>query len=365
MSKSKIGATAGNRKTTNIFNGISSYAQFANATYKLFMSREWITYTHVMQHSGKLDSECISKCRAYGELKKAFRDIIQIINQKLGEECFEVSGNNRCRSFRYIGSEDDPLADMRNARIIDDLRKYWQFCQDSAGFFPTSWLDYFFEGSKDLLDMKFKKSSGEQVISSSLDRELAKIELLPQIYEAIKKQQVLAVTYNTSYEKEESLIVHPHLLKEFNGRWYLFCHAEEHEPRYGFSVALDRIVFQPKIICNQEYINAPRNFYQQYFKNIVGVSHFPNQSCTPIHIRAHGKYMFNLIGSKPIHSSQGTLKPYEENDNYGDFQIAVEINNEFIGRILQMGDQLEVIAPKEVRDLFREKVRALNARYEY
>ena len=40
----------------------------------------------------------------------------------------------------------------------------------------------------------------------------------------------------------------------------------------------------------------------------------------------------------------------------GEFVFDVEVNNEFIGRILQMGEGLEIVAPKEVRDIFRERV---------
>lgn len=67
--------------------------------------------------------------------------------------------------------------------------------------------------------------------------------------------------------------------------------------------------------------------------------------------------MFNLIETKKLHPSQITVKPYGEYDgvNYGEFQIHVEVNNELIGRILQMGAGLEVISPSTVRDVFRQR----------
>jgi predicted DNA-binding transcriptional regulator YafY len=62
--------------------------------------------------------------------------------------------------------------------------------------------------------------------------------------------------------------------------------------------------------------------------------------------------------TKKLHKSQENVLPFEEHDDgtYGEFSIDVEVNNEFIGRILQMGDGLEVVAPKEVRDIFRKRV---------
>ena len=74
---------------------------------------------------------------------------------------------------------------MRNAKVIRDLKQYWNFCQNSAGFFPTSWLEYFFKDSLDLLEIKTKQRKGEQVLSTNLDRMLTNIDLLPVLYESI------------------------------------------------------------------------------------------------------------------------------------------------------------------------------------
>ena len=215
----------------NIFDGDSYYAQFAQVTYKRLVSRLWVTYSDIMaDHLGYTSSKeltCnVSNCDNYGELKKAFRDIRKLINERLGGECLEEEGNNRNKRFRYIGIDDDPLADMRNAKVINDLKQYWRFCQDSAGFFPSSWLEYFFKDSRDLLDIKSKRKKGEQVLSASLDRMLTNIDLLPRLYEAITNKQVLSIVYKPYDEEERTLTFHPHYLKEFNGRWHLLGHAE-------------------------------------------------------------------------------------------------------------------------------------------
>ncbi len=70
--------------------------------------------------------------------------------------------------------------------------------------------------------------------------------------------------------------------------------------------------------------------------------------------------------TKPLHNKQGIKKEFGiyEDGTYGELIVHVEVNNEFIGRILQMGAGLEIRAPKEVRDLFAERVRALADLYE-
>lgn len=306
-----------------------------------------------------LDSS-VSKCDNYNDLKKAFSIVIKEIREKVGEDSIKVIGNQRNRSYQYIGEDDDPLADLRNAKVINDLRQYWQFCQDSAGFFPTAWLEYFFKGFQDLLDIKSKR----QVMSTSMDRMLQNIEYLPILYDAIKEKFVLNIKYKPFDEEERTLVFHPHFLKEYNGRWHLFGHAEGCEPENAYDVALDRMTDKPRKRYDIKYIE-PKMSYVTYFDNIVGVSHSPNAVIENVTIRAHSRYMYKLMETKPLHHTQEMSRPFGEYEDgsYGEFSLKVEINNEFIGRILQMGAGLEVVAPANVRKLFFEKVKEMMALY--
>lgn len=355
----------------NLFDGESYYAIFAQVTYKWLMSRKWVTYADIMADYQGLKSAneltCnVSNCDNYGELKKAFRDVRSAIITKVGDGCFEDEGNNRNKRFRYIGKDNDPLADMRNAKVINNLRQYRKFCQDSAGFFPKSWLEYFFKDCQDLLEMKARKRKGEQVISASLDRILTNMEYLPMLYEAIVNKQVLEIDYKPYGGEQETLTFHPHYLKEYNGRWNLFGHAEVHSPENGYNIPLDRIQARPREKSKIEYISAPPMFYEQFFKDIVGVSHTKDTTKYDIVLRAHTYYIYKLTETKPIHPSQSIASPWgdHEDGTYGDFFLEVEVNNEFFGRILQMGAGLEIVSPNEVRDLFKQRVKDLAKLYE-
>ena len=201
----------------NLFDG-ELKAQFANITYRRLMSRRWVTYADVLAEYLGLSSakdlkysissyftytnEDDEDKKGFRELKKAFPDVCKAIREKLGKESIEEDGNNRNKRFRYVGKDDDPLADMRNAKVINNLRQYWKFCQDSAGFFPTSWLEYFFKDCKDLLEIKKKRQEGKQILTSSIDRILSNIDLLPLLYEAINNHTVLSIQYKPYEEKE-------------------------------------------------------------------------------------------------------------------------------------------------------------------
>lgn len=350
----------------NLFDGESYRAMFAQVTYKWFISRKWVTYADIMAEylglkSAKELTYNVSNCDNYGELKKAFRDIRNAIIEKAGDGCFEDEGNNRNKRFRYVGMENDPLADMRNAKVVNNLRQYWKFCQDSAGFFPKSWIEYFFKDCQDLLDMKARRRKGEQVISASLDRILTNIEFLPMLYEAIVNKQVLEIDYKPYEGDQEMLIFHPHYLKEYNGRWNLFGHAEGHYPENGYNIALDRIQSKPRERANVEYVPAPKFFYDDFFKDIVGVSHMKDAHKEHIVIRARSFYIYKLMDTKPLHWSYTSVKPFDKYDDgeYAEFSVDVEPNNEFYGRILQMGSGLEVVSPDSVRNEIVQRVHNL------
>lgn len=355
----------------NLFFGENYHSSFALLIDKRIRNRKWFTYTDIMaEYLGpKYEKELargISNCKGYRELLKTFLEIKKVIKKRHGIGCFEESGTNRDKHFLYVGIDDDPIADMRNAKVVNNLKKYWKFCQDSAGFFPQSWLDYYFQDCKDLLEIKDKKKRGEQVISASIDRIHKNIELLPSLYEFVINKRVLEIDYKPYDEEQVTLLFHPHYLKEYNGRWHLFGHAEGCEPENGYDLALDRIQSRPRVKEKMDYIAAPPMFYKNHFEDMVGVSHMESPIIGDIIVRAHSSYIYNLIVTKPLHSKQNIKKEFGEYEDgtYGEFVVHVEVNNEFIGRILQMGAGLEIRAPKEARDLFSKRVRALADLYE-
>ena len=71
------------------------------------------------------------------------------------------------------------------------------------------------------------------------------------------------------------------------------------------------------------------------------------------------------MDTKPLHQSYAVIKPFGIYDDgeYAEFSVDVEPNNEFYGRILQMGAGLEVISPEDVRDTMTQRVRALSDLY--
>jgi predicted DNA-binding transcriptional regulator YafY len=191
------------------------------------------------------------------------------------------------------------------------------------------------------------------------------MEYLPILYEAVTNKQVMEIEYKPFDEESVILLFHPHYLKEYNGRWHLFGHADGREPEFGYNIALDRIQAKPRERSKVEYIPAPEHFYDEFFQDIVGVSHLKDAKKEHIIIRAHEHYIFKLIDTKPLHHSYKVVKSFDryEDGEYAEFSVDVEMNNEFIGRVLQMGAGLEVMSPSSVREIFIERVKNIASHY--
>ena len=71
------------------------------------------------------------------------------------------------------------------------------------------------------------------------------------------------------------------------------------------------------------------------------------------------------MDTKPLHMSYIRVKPFDKYDDgeYAEFSVDVEPNNEFYGRILQMGAGLEVISPESVRNEMAQRVQDLATLY--
>lgn len=346
----------------NLFEGDGYKAQFAVITYRRLMSRRWVTYADVMTEFMGFDSAenlpyDISKCDHIGELRKIFPIICKTLKEKVGKDCIEENGNNRNKRFRYVGKDDDPFAGMLKAVFRKDLNDYYQFCQDSAGFFPDSWIEHFFDRTLDLFEIKHRKKKGHELIGSEMTRLYKNIEWLPFIYECIRDHKVLKVAYHEKYQIAITVIFHPHYLKEFNGRWHIFGSIERKESlsnqaiiSEGQNIPLDRIDERPIIVNDIEFLPPNKIKYPEYFNDIVGVTHITNEKLHDIIVRIHDKYMFGLVETKPIHHTQKTLKDFDGTFGYGEVTMTLKTNNEFFGRILQLGHDLEIVSPKEVRD---------------
>lgn len=348
--------------TKNIFAGGSTRASFVRIIYKELMKREFVSYIDVLKLSDFLGNDKIdfkkkilSTSKGYGQLKKAFPEVIQAL-KTISPGCIIDNGKRgRGKAFKYIGESDDPLAEDRQAIEQKRIEEYVAFCKASAGILPSSWFSAYFENTQLLLDTNREAESGSGHIRSSLEQNLTNIDLLPVFYKAITDHQVLRFSYQRFGQDSFELIFHPQYLKEYNGRWFVFGEANR-EPNQAYNVPLDRIVGDVKEADGVEYIPAPKGFYQEFFKNIIGVTHEKEAKVEQVIIRTKTEYQHGLLLTKPLHHSQKESLPFGEHEDgsYGEVTLTIEHNRELRGKILAYGQYLEVIAPQSLREQIKE-----------
>ena len=173
-------------------------------------------------------------------------------------------------------------------------------------------------------------------------------KFLSPLIEAIQKQKVIRLYYHPFYEdKPYFTLIHPYLIKEYKGRWYLIgLNDTKGEIRtYG----LDRIwevketsdTFLPKTFTAADY-----------FKNTVGVIS-PLGNPPEIQIEV-SKHQAQYLITQALHSSQYIET---ETDNFVVFNYKLHPTYEFKAMILAMGKDARVLGPESFK---REVLRELN-----
>lgn len=348
--------------TKNIFAGFGVRSEFVNLIYKELMKREFVSYADVLalycgRPKGYYDKMACNSEPGYGELKKAFPEVLKAL-EKACPGCIKDNGQNKGKAYKYIGKDDDPLSEERKAIVQKSVEDYVAFCKASAGIMPASWFSSFFENTQLLLDANREAKDGDMHISSSMEQNLTNIHLLPVFFKAITNKQVLRFDYQPFGQEPFSLLFHPQFLKEYNGRWFVFGEANR-EPYQAYNIPLDRIVGKINLAEGIEYIPAEKGFYQQYFKNIIGVTHEEDAKVEQVVIRTKSEYQHGLLLTKPLHHSQKETLPFSEHDGqwYGEVTLTIEPNRELRGKILMYGEGLEVTEPLLLREQLMTTIR--------
>ncbi len=353
--------------TKNIFGGQSARALFVHYVYEELRKREFVSLVDVLciyykRDKSYYDLHTYSSDKAYIQLKKAFPEVVKAL-EKVEPGCVIDNGKTgKGKAYRYVGKDEDPLEAERQAIVQKSIEDYVEFCKASAGIMPASWFSSFFENTQLLLDTERESEDGNALIRSSLEQNLTNIHLLPVFYKAITDHQVLRFSYQRFGQEPFELTFHPQFLKEYNGRWFVFGNAERirvnengettTEIFNSYNVPLDRIVGEVSMIDNIDYIPAEPGFYQQFFNDIIGVSHEKGTKVETVVIRTKTEYQHGLLLTKPLHHSQKETLPYGkyEDGEYGEVILTIEPNRELRGRILMYGENLEVMSPLSLRE---------------
>lgn len=181
-------------------------------------------------------------------------------------------------------------------------------------------------------------------------------QYLPVIIEALKKNTVLEMTYQSFWRDEENTFpVEPLCLKAFKQRWYLVAHSPYLNKVMIY--ALDRV---QKLEATNESFNYPEDFVaENYFEDCFGI--IADQRCDVETIKLKvAASQANYLRSLTLHQTQ---KEVERNDEYSIFTLRLRPTYDFLQEILSMGSDIEVLEPKSFREDISEIAKQMWNKY--
>ena len=191
--------------------------------------------------------------------------------------------------------------------------------------------------------------------------------LIAEIFSAIRAKTVIRIAYHKFNDEEtKEFILSPHLLKEFNRRWYVIGTLEDNESIRTF--ALDRIK-QVDLMQGYPYHDTSENIAER-FEEIIGITYFEN---APLHeiIFFVSDSTAPYIRTKPLHGSQKEIKGEKEQAlrlryslplNGSIFSIECKENYELIRELTSFSD-LRVLSPEAIITSIKLKINELYKNY--
>ena len=215
---------------------------------------------------------------------------------------------------------------------------------------------YFIQNAEDLKNGSMRSWLFNTLTVSNLMMESASIkdkilfeeipdgqQFLPVILEALKKNTVLEMTYQSFWRDEaNTFTVEPYCLKAFKQRWYLLARSPYLNKMMIY--ALDRVhELEPTVL----HFDYPEDFVaEEYFEDCFGI--IADQSCKVETVKlkvAAGQA--NYLRTLTLHQTQ---KEIERNDEYSIFTVRLRPTFDFRQEILTMGSDIEVLSPKGFRE---------------
>jgi len=271
---------------------------------------------------------------------RQLREDIRFMKSELGYsapiETRVISGKKHAYFYNEptFSINNSPLNSTEAEQLKSVLTLLNRF-QGNPGF---EWLT---ELSVILKDTFSLKSNSKKAISFEGNIDYTGYEFITPLFNAIVNNRVLRINYTPFGQDEIQLTFHPHHLKQFNNRWFVFgLNANLNVP--AWNLALDRIT---NIIEIQDGYVEDFTDWDYFFSEIIGVSKPYQTDDVEVQLLFSAKQS-PYIKTKPIHETQ---KHYEVEEGLL-VKIKVIPNFELEQLILSFGDGVKVVSPIHLRE---------------
>ncbi len=296
-----------------------------------------------------LDLHGFRQVTSSNTIRQDFIDIANRWHQVI--EC-RRSGRNLYYSYRDpdFSIYKNPLSEEEIMKVYGALEVMERF-KGQAGF---SWLEEVSAHLRVTLNMG---KNPETFISYDDNAQLRGMQHFAQLHEYIRSHQPIVIEYQP-YKKQEQLkeTIHPYFLKQYNSRWFVLGYNAKYEGLTTF--ALDRILAVEK--SSVKYIPNTKYNFEEYFKNVVGVTVYPQE---PEEVLLEVKAdLYPYISSKPMHPSQLLVR----RTDVGDAIIMLKVipNYELKQQIMSHGNRVVILSPQHLREEVCEEIKKILENYQ-
>lgn len=248
------------------------------------------------------------------------------------------------------------LRDLCRIEVKYDRFRNGYFLDEQDKLEMDEWMQVFelFNTSKAINETLLKSSSTIDYIDFDRTRTLMDLDVFKEILEAIISRHKIQFNHHGFWEDvEENVVLEPHLLKQFENRWYVFGSMPNGEfRRFG----MERIKeFQTLAATFKPLKKSPK----ELFDHVIGLEYEDEvvEEVMLVYQPNQGKY----IKTQPLHPSQKILVDTNE-----ELRISIRVipNYELHQQILKHAERVQVIAPLWLRERIKERIRLSLARYD-
>ena len=326
-------------------------------------SSGYTTLKEILSSAGKSTS-------SEGKEYKALQNRIGRI-RKSEPNAIELKGKDFRKGFRYRAGYEHYISKTKDEQRSTKKKK-----GDMRRLYLISGLSMLFDSD----------TASEPLIELECIEKHHNLDLVKQLLIKVMAKKVICFRYWQNYETIQEITLHPHLIKEYNNRFFIFGYVQQGTEIVNFSI--DRIIpLDDKLkekrnelkhlhleekgewndyfyVTNDTFRMAPRGAYKVFFKDIVGVTNYKEHPVETITFRTTNPKVHKLIKTKPIHLSQDEKRCCnQDDDGEGEFTIQVRWNIELRTKLLSFGAGVYVMGDGDFQRDIREQVERMHELY--
>lgn len=203
-----------------------------------------------------------------------------------------------------------------------------------------------------------KEDDTSNILYYDHNEEYKGIKHLKPLYHAIRKKQVLQISYKGFKENSSNIYeFHPSVLRQYNRRWFVFGINKTSNIK-NWSIPLDERLLDYNAIEGVKYIESSTD-WDTFFRTMVGVVRPRHGDVRKVVLRFHNGRE-HYFKTKPF---QPDYEEFFEEEKQDQVWFETVINRELVQQLLSYGRDVEVIEPEQLKEQLKEQIASMQQYY--